>query len=596
MARQRVRQTAPEPPNGFVASAALLPTASRSEAGKPQGWQSEAWKLFDQVGELRYISTWIGNMLSRAELHAAKREGNSLVPVTEGPAREAMDALYGGIQGQAQMLQLLGVDLTVGGEGYVVALTEKNMDQWHVLATGKVVQDASGKLFADLGDEKKRRELSKSDLVMRVWTPHPREPMIADAPTRSNLKTLHQIVGYDDHISAQLTSRLAGAGLLLLPSEIQFAIPEGADPQASQAQMFMQVLSEAMVAAKEGGGGPESFVPIVTMAPGEWIGAAEHMKFWSDLDAEVINMRTAAIMRFAIGMDVPPEALLGNGDSNHWNAFLSEEGGIKAHLEPRLGVVAAACTVGYLRPALKGVVPDDELNDWYVVADTSQIRVRPERSDRALELNDRGILGVAATLREVGFRPEDKMDEAEYVRWLLQRVSVGAVSPELSAQALALLGAPINPATLVAPNADGGGLPDHTRTDTEVAPNDRTAPERPEDLPLVAACEVMVFRALERAGNRLRNKPGCLIADGCPSHQAYLHVQGDPAELLIGSWEVASELLDFYDVDPTSVVAALQFYTGGLITSQQRHNRTALAMSLRAWSDVKQKPLAISEG
>lgn len=588
MARSRVRQPAPEPPNGFVASAARLPTVGRTESGKPQAWQGQAWNLFDQVGELRYIGNWVGNVLSRAHLHAAKRDGNSLIPLTEGPAREAMDALYGGIQGQSQMLQLLGVDLTVGGEGYVLAVQEQSEEKWDVLATGKVVQDNGGKLFVDRGDEEKRRELKKDDLVIRVWTPHPRDPLMADAPTRSNLKVLNQIVGYDDHITAQLTSRLAGNGLLLLPSEIQFAMPEGADPQASQAQMFMQLLAEAMMAAKAGGGGPETFVPIVAMAPGEHIEAAQHIKFWSDLDSSVIEMRSAAILRFAIGMDVPNEALTGNGDSNHWNAFLSEEAGIKVHIEPRLGVISSALTTDYLRPALKGVVPDAELNDYFVIADTSPIRTRPERGDRAMELNDRGLLGAVATLREVGFQPEDRMVGEEYIRWLLQRVSVGAVSPELSAQALALLGAPVDP--ILVQESEGGAPPDHTRTDTEVTPNDRVAPEMPDDLPLVAACEVMVFRALERAGNRLKNKPGSLVADGTPPHLAYLQVQGDPADLLDGSWEVASELLDFYDVNPASVVEALEFYTGGLITSQKRHDRRALAMSLRAWSQAKQRP------
>lgn len=113
MVRQRAPR--PTPPNGFVASAVRLPTVKPNEAGRQQGWQAQAWNLYDMVGELNYLANWIGNVLSRAELHAAKRDGNALVPVLEGPGREAMEALYGGPVGQQQMLKLLGIDTTVSG-------------------------------------------------------------------------------------------------------------------------------------------------------------------------------------------------------------------------------------------------------------------------------------------------------------------------------------------------------------------------------------------------------------------------------------------------------------------------------------------------
>ena len=61
-----------------------------------------------------------------------------LIPVANGPAAEAMEALYGGPQGQTEMLQQLGVHLTVAGEGYVV--NRAHGDQWNTLASGKVTQ------------------------------------------------------------------------------------------------------------------------------------------------------------------------------------------------------------------------------------------------------------------------------------------------------------------------------------------------------------------------------------------------------------------------------------------------------------------------
>lgn len=574
----RTRERRPTPPNGFVASAVRLPAAKQHEAGKAHSWQNSAWRYYDEVGELRYLANWIGNVLSRATLHAARREGNQLVPVTDGPAREAMDALYGGPIGQQEMLQLLGVDTTVSGEGYVIA---RGDDEWDVLTTGKVTQGKNKKITADFGNGETRVELTSKDLIIRVWTPHPTDPTEADAPTRSNLRTLAQITGYDDHISAQLTSRLAGAGILILPSEIEFAAPSEADPEATQASTFMATLAEAMQAAKLDRSSPAAFVPIVVTAPGEFIDAIKHMAFWSDLDEKVIEMRQSAIQRFAIGMDVPPEVLMGNADANHWNAWLSEEAAIKAHLEPRLGVITASLTTMYLRPALTGVVPDNEVDEWYVVADTSNIRVRPNKATEALELHDRGLISNDAVRTETGFKPEDAMSDDEYAKWLLQRIATGAVTPELTAEALRILGANID-TSLVVPDSMQEP-PDNTRTDTEVTEGN-TIPQR-EDA-LIAACSVLVFRALERAGNRLRNQHPRTDTQAMAVHQVYTILGGEADHLLEGAWDCAPEVLEQFDVNVPEVVDLLDFYVRGLLSQKRAPSKETLGRLLAA-SPVK---------
>ena len=353
-------------------------------AGRAEGWQNEAWAYWETVGELRYVSTWIGNVMSRARLTAAHLEGRMLIPLAKGPAAEAMEALYGGPQGQSEMLQSLGVHLTVAGEGFVT--NRAHGDLWNTLAAGKVTQlpgssNKAPKLTADFGTEGGRTPLGPNDLVIRIWTAHPRDPTRPDSPVRANLSTLGQMAAYDAHIAAQTRSRLAGAGILFLSNEVQFPVPPGMDPAASQAQIFMSLLGESMMTPIENPGDPSALVPIVAMVPTESLGKNEHVKFWTELDDAVVAMRDAAIKRLALGLDVPPEVLLGVADANHWNAWLSEESAVKAHLEPRLAVVAHALTNSYLRPAIDGDVPDPE--NFFVIADTSSIRLRPNRSQRS---------------------------------------------------------------------------------------------------------------------------------------------------------------------------------------------------------------------
>jgi hypothetical protein len=587
MARSRPSPGPLVAPAGFVASAVRLPTIPRAMAGTPEGWQTAAWQYWESIGELRYVSSWIGNVLSRARLVAAKREGRMLVPILEdSPATEALDALYGGPQGQAEMLQLYGMHSTIAGEEYIVNLNGD--DSWHTLAAGKVAQEGTGRnarLRANFGTGQQTKYLSKSDLVIHIWTPNPIDPTRADSPTRANLSTLAQIVGYDKHIEAQIRSRLAGAGILFLSNEAEFPVPPGMDPAASSADAFMATLAEAMTTPIQNPGDPSALVPIVAMVPTESLGKNEHLHFWTELDNNVTVMRDSAIKRLATGMNVPPEIMLGMADSTHWNAWLSEESAVKADIEPVLAVFAYALTEQYLQPALKGLV--DDVEDFFIIADTSSIRLRPNRSREAIDLYDRGELSGEALRRETGFQPEDAPQGNERLRWLLTRISTGAVSPEMTMAALTQLG------------VDFGQLrqlpsrpPDHTRTDTTPtgetldmpdidAGRQRAIEADTVDRGLAAALNGMVLRALERAGGRLKNLHPRTDCSLIPNSQIYRSLTGDPDKLLAGAWDEADRYLESYTDDIPAMVSTLDFYVRGILSTQRPHSQVVLGALLK---------------
>jgi hypothetical protein len=603
MARTRPPQPAPSVPAGFLASAVRLPTSSRNMAGRVEGWQGEAWQYWDSVGELRYVATWIGNVMSRAQLVAARKVGNSLNPQNRGPAAEAMEALYGGPQGQSEMLQQIGVHLTIAGESYIT--NRARDDVWNVLAAGKVTELQKGRLRAHFGLEGGSTDLDPGDLVIRLWTPHPKDPTKADSPVRSNLATLAQIAAYDSHISAQVQSRLAGAGILFISNEVSFPTPPGADPAATPADAFMSLLGESMLTPIRDRADPSALVPIVAMVPTESLGKNEHIKFWTELDANVVAMRDAAIKRLALGIDVPPEVLLGVADANHWNAWLSEESAVKAHLEPRLAIVAYAMTEQYLRPALQDEVADPD--EYFVIADTSSIRLRPNRSNEAIQLYDRGELSGPALRRETGFQPEDAPAAEEFKRWLLRKIGTASTDPTQTEAALRLLGVDLGSA----PTGPGQEPPDHLRTDTQgplrrlprALPSRDAAENRAGRNPavtrpplpaasaapdgLIAACDVLVYRALERAGNRLKNLHPRYDTSQTAAVAVYRTLSGDSDKLLDGAWDCAAEVLAPYAEDVDDVVGTLDFYVRGLLASHRPHSEVVL----RALIDSRPKEL-----
>jgi hypothetical protein len=582
MARAR---TAPVPltaPPGFIASAATLPVASRNEVGRRQNWQAQAWRRWEDVPELRYVSTWIGNVLSRGQLVAAKRNGQMLEPVTSGPAKDAMDALYGGLQGQAEMQRLYGLHHTVAGESYIVNLAKD--DRWYTLAYDKVTQSGEGdkaELYVEINDGVKVRVNKGQDLVIRMWDPHPLAPTLADSPTRACLQTLAQIVGYDAHINAQIRSRLSGNGILFISNEIDIPIPEGADPNATPASVFLKILTQAINTAIENPDDPSALAPIIAMVPTESLGKNEHVTFWSDLDNKVIEMRAAAFKRFAISMDVPEEVLTGSNDSNHWNVWFSDEAGVKVHTEPRLAMLSHGLTEKYLRPALKNAVADPQ--EFYVMADTSNIRLRPNRAKEAIELFDRGELDGDTLRLETGFPVESKPSRDENITWLLRRMATGAASPEMVAAALLQLGVNLGPLS------EPLGLPpNHIRLDTQPTLEERNPPPVEgmdidmNDVGLMAACDTLVFRALERAGNRLRNRHKQIAASIKP-HEVHLQpVDRNPNELLAGMWDdYATQVIGQYVDDVAAVIDTLNFYVGGLLQQRHQHQKSKMELLLR---------------
>jgi hypothetical protein len=466
-------------------------------------WQDKAWLWYDTIGEFRFACAWVGNVLSRAVLNV--QQGDK--PITTGDAYDALHSLFGGQDGQKEMFRQLGLQFTVAGEGYIVAEDGGTdvEDKWWVVAATELTKTADTWKIG-------KKEV-KNPLVIRLWRPHPRSNNAPDSPARAVLPVLAEIDGLTKHVAAQIDSRLAGAGLLLLPDNISFATTstttgEG-DGTVGQAAIdpFLEELMQTMMTAIANRADPSALVPILLQANGEYLDKVRHVTFSSPLDEQSIELRQEAIRRLALGMDMPPEVLTGTGEVSHWGAWQIEDAAIKAHTEPLLQIIVQSLTEGYLWPYLEGQGMDAEaVRDYHFVADTSKMRLRPDRSKEAAELYDRGILGPRSLLVENGFTEADAMTEQERVEFFKRKVASGQTTPELVAAALSMLGVnlPVDQITVserVHPAVGTPSLEEHP----ERNPPDPTA-RRHRRTEEAAMAEVVVIRALERAGNRIKSK------------------------------------------------------------------------------------------
>lgn len=605
----------------LVASATNFQTLKAADIGptktvKPEQWNKLAWEFFDTIAEYRYSVEWVGNLLSRAKL-VCYQDGK---PTTDEEALELMGELFDGEDGQSEMLRQSGIHFTVTGDEYLCAAETSDGVDWFIAAASEVTRNEAEKQWR-VGSE----VFPESKImVIRLWRPHPQKRYLADSPTRPTLPILSEIDGLTKHVAAQIDSRLASAGILWIPNDVTFGAPP-ADPnpgeeeepteELSQPDELVRTLIEAASAAMADRQSPSSLIPLVIQADGEAIKNVRFMTFWSELNAEAKNLRSEAIQRLALGMDMPPEVLTGTGDMNHWNAAQMDEAAIKAHTEPLLKVICESLTRGYLRPMMKD---QEKAKTFTIQADTSGLRVRPNRSKEAIELWDRGKLKSEVMLREVGFDPDSEMmDDQEHALFLLSKIAQQTGSPELTLAALREAGVPgmeviptdatrvtVTEREQLDSNSPIDGQPtkqvpaDGTpKIVTPASPQSstpapslkghpvaRTQPDRQAARLLTAASGPLVHRALERAGNRLKSSLGGKI-DGVTAAQMYQRVKIDFGRvsmdaLLEDAWASVPLFAQQHGVDPVWLTAALDSYTRDLLTHQKSLDPTSLQAHL----------------
>ncbi len=595
--------------NSLVAAAELMVAPNRALTGqitKTEAWQADAWNYFDNVGELRFGVSWISNAMSRVNLVAAAPpsgagdEPTTISAEVEGftPAQyraaEIVATIADGSAGQGQMLSGFGTHLMLTGIAWLVA--EPNLDDpmadqfetWRVYSSDEIRLANEGIEVAT--GSRQWRLVHPNAIVIKVWRPHPRRSWEPDAPTRGVLNVLREIDLLQKHIQASAQSRLAGAGLLAIPSEAVF--PPGQGPQTPVEDIdpddqnlrptddtFVETLIDAMTTPIADRGSAAAVVPLVVKIPGEYVDKVKHISFATPFDGQVLSLMESAITRLSLGMDIPPEVLTGKGETNHWSAWQVQEESITLHIEPLSEMICNALTIGYLRAALEAEGFDPaEAMVWY---DTSDLRTRPDKSRGAIEAYDRHELSSEALLRELGLSVDDLPTEDEKRERIILSILRGA--PSLAPVYLEWLGF-IPPTVAEDVIAVDAGEEINVDDGPEQQPATQGPPEtQPESVSaaLVAACDIVVRRALEKAGTRLKSAAGKNIKGGAAAivcdDPTKLHTSLNAtlyttvSHLLQDAWTYVPDVATRHHIDPTHLTTVLDGYTASLLTGGVEH-------------------------
>lgn len=569
-------------------------------------WQKEGWRHLDICGEARFAANRFGAALSRCRIYVAE------VDEFGQPGREATDkdvqalasTVFGGPVEKVEAVRLLGTQGYVAGESYVIAEDRgsEDKDKWYVVTTDQIQVDGSSYTVRrplELGGGK-RTIKPGVDLMMRVWNPHPRDTDQADSPIRSVLPVLREIERLSMLTMSQIDSRLISAGLLLLPQGIDF--PHAEDTEGGIVGLLEMIL-EAAQAQLTGAGDARGLVPIIAEVPAGSGQDIQHLRFDTPVQGEIKDKLDHAIRRLALGLDADPAELLGQGDSNHWSAWAVDEGSIKLYISPALARICLALTTGYLRGALETLGKDpDKFVYWY---DTAPLAARPDQREDAFKLYELGLISIKALLDACNFSPDDEPSKKQLLEWRIWQLVKLTPALVYDAQVQEVLGLPAlqqpappgQPAVGATPTpedqaADERGLPaqeDQTNVNAEDGgPPAQGDVQESAFARLMPAADLLVWRALEIAGGRLRPARGALDQfSAVKRHDMHTRVvvadATHAATLLSDAFLHVAPTANRVGVDPIELDRVLRAYCVELLTRQHPHTPALLETVLTRW-------------
>lgn len=406
-------------PSLTAAAKRFSPDTRYSKLNSPtsldSSWQRDCWDMYDLVGEYHFLVNAIASRIGQAEIYVSdvsQLGPNGAVEGAEPDTNEELQSLLKSLSPDdsvKSLIKRLALNLKVTGEGWLVGLPNNNGEfTWSICSIEEITLNTTrGTVSVEVDGTSQQHSLEDLFLV-RVWEPHPKHAHEADSPTKAILPVLKELVGLTMHVSAQIDSRLAGAGIFVIPESVKKSMANLFKDRDPNDDAFMEMMMDAMLESIEDRSSPSSLVPITLTVPDDTTAKFQHISFSSPLDSEARALREEGIRRIALGMDTPPEILLGSGSQNHWSSWLTQAETIKNHVSAPLKVICSALTSQFLWPMLEmyGWTPE-QARTKVIAYDVNHLIVRPNQSKEALDLHGVGVIDSKTLRKSSGFTEQD---------------------------------------------------------------------------------------------------------------------------------------------------------------------------------------------
>lgn len=545
----RARTTVPDngrgggiKPQGLTASATRIEAPEREGIRRLlQAWQPLAMSYYDAIPEIHYCGNFYARAMQNVRFFVGERDENDeIVPSENEEAKALFARVHDPGGGRRLMMSRYGQMAFITGESLLMwsAETDDDEERWEVVSNQELQPNGSNGWVRfrapGLGGspviatpDADWFPVPATSIVYRLWTPHPLYSWAADSPMRGVLDICKELLILTQAVNAMAISHAARAGMLLVPEELSFPPPEGGMDEDPDVDYFEQDLNRAMMAAIADPSSAAALAPMVVRGKMEYLhpDAFRHLSVQDEREKyPEENLRTECIRRIALGVDMPPEELLGKGTASHWNAWEISEDAWR-HVEPVAWAFADSLSAAYLRPTAR----KEGIDGWErlcIGVDEGAAVVKPDRGNSANEVYDRGGINLEALRNAHEFTDDDAMDDDEYQTWLATKLGDPNELPEKWQQVDPASQRPSLPVTQQPPGAESAD----DKTGTAIPKGPPSTEGQTASLErMMGAAEMALVRCREKAGAKAK-----AAAQGC-----------DPCRELVAS------------VAPESVVATL---------------------------------------
>lgn len=582
------------------------PTGRLIRPRNDQDWPKECWEFYDNVGELHYVATQNGRAVGRVRFYIAEYDDDGIPrEVERGKAAALSRGLLGGEAQSAELKFAIGVQGIISGQSL---LTVHEEDGWAVYSDQDFTLDQADLMQAtakrgvspyriNTGVGTGSERLKPKTLTIHMWDRHPGKVRSVDSSTRPALSYLRELCRIDEYVQATLLSRIATAGILQVPQNASIPPPPNAptDDKTHPLSHYLGWLASQNITQP---GSASGVTPLVIDVPeGEEL---KHLALDYPLTEVVNQFREMNLKRVAMSMDMAPEAMSGFAGVKYSNAEFIQDDQTRTHIMRRVNAVRAALTRHYVVPLLG--------DRFLVEADASDLEVKPDKSESAIALFDRGEIDGETLREETGLRDGKPPEDDTLLKWLAVRAAT--TNPSLLPALLPLLGVR---QTIELPQLrqieQGDPVSDANSTEPQPAdqqdPRGATGPDQsgpggvrgPQPLlsHLVAACDVMASNALARVGTawRKRKRTRVNASRGVENVAIYLapcfNLDADLGEdetrrehvaNLVGGFPGIPRVAALYGADAECVTATLTDYVTDLVCERRPHTPDAVADAL----------------
>lgn len=256
-----------------------------------------------------------------------------------------------------------------------------------------------------------------TDPWFRIWKPSLNNRMFAISPHKATLDLLEAMYVHQLADTAVATSRLAGAGILVWPTNLK-SVPlrdDGTPSPGSQQEMLKEFQHAAWSSISKRTS-KEAHIPFVVFVDADNPVQMPQLLHIERKDhADQYHTRFVTYReRYASAVDLPIEAVTGTGKTNHWSAWAVNEEKWKSYLAPLVELIRKGIEQNIVKQMLgPGAILD---------TDPTDLLIQPDQTATLLRLLQLGKIETSYALEQLGYDPSKATEPPPQQKYATQQM------------------------------------------------------------------------------------------------------------------------------------------------------------------------------